>query len=132
MEAILHFPAWMPRENGRIPLSRTYSLSGSFQRTTGWNCEGVRPVKAADHAVLDGIDTEWPLILGYNKTIAKPEAVIPVKVEDNPFIALGEYGKGRSAAFTTDCSPHWAPPGFCQWPGYGKIFCNLAKWLTDR
>ena len=96
------------------------------------HCEGVRPVKAADHAVLDGIDTEWPLILGYNKTIAKPEAVIPVKVEDNPFIALGEYGKGRSAAFTTDCAPHWAPPGFCQWPGYGKIFCNLAKWLTDR
>ncbi|RGC64857.1 cytoplasmic protein [Dorea longicatena] len=96
------------------------------------HCEGVRPVKAADHAVLGGIDTEWPLILGYNKTIAKPEAVIPVKVEDNPFIALGEYGKGRSAAFTTDCAPHWAPPGFCQWPGYGKIFCNLAKWLTDR
>ncbi len=47
----------------------------------------------------------------------------------DPFIALGEYGKGRSAAFTTDCAPHWAPPEFCQWDGYDVLFHNLAKWL---
>lgn len=96
------------------------------------HCEGVRPVPAEDHEILKGVDGPWPLILGYNKTIAKPEAAVPVTVENNPFIALGEYGKGRSAAFTTDCAPHWAPPEFCEWEGYGTILRNLAKWLINE
>jgi len=51
---------------------------------------------------------------------------------DDPFIALGEYGKGRSAVFTTDCAPHWAPPEFCEWKDYNRLFQNLARWLTKE
>lgn len=93
------------------------------------HCEGVRPVTVKDHPVLAGLEPEWPRVLGYNKTILKPEAVEVAEVCGDPFIALGEYGKGRSAAFTTDCAPHWAPPEFCEWKGYDVLFQNLAKWL---
>ncbi|MGO5052920.1 glutamine amidotransferase [Lachnospiraceae bacterium LCP25S3_G4] len=95
------------------------------------HCEGVKPVTVLDHEVLKDIKGEWPDILGYNKTVAKPEAIVPVLVEDHPFIALGEYGKGKSAVFTSDCAPHWAPPEFCNWEYYNKIWQGILKWMEQ-
>lgn len=61
------------------------------------HCEGVTPVMIADHEALTGIPKEFPQVLGYNKTAAKPEAVVAAVVaavvEGNPFIAFGEYGR---------------------------------------
>ena len=96
------------------------------------HCEGVRPVSVKEHAILEGLEKTWPRVLGYNKTILKPEAELLATVCDDPFIALGEYGKGRSAVFTTDCAPHWAPPEFCEWKDYNRLFQNLACWLTKE
>lgn len=96
------------------------------------HCEGITPVTVKEHPVLDGIGNAWPRILGYNRTVAKADGEVIVTVEGNPFIALGEYGNGRSGAFTTDCAPHWAPPEFCDWEGYNKLFQNLAKWLMKE
>lgn len=96
------------------------------------HCEGVRPVTVTEHEVFDGLDKDWPRILGYNRTIAKPEAHVLATVCGDPFIAVGEYGEGRSAAFTTDCAPHWAPPEFCEWKSYNRLFQNLAKWLMKE
>jgi len=46
---------------------------------------------------------------------------------------VGEAGAGRTAVFTSDCSPHWAPPAFCEeWPGYARVFQGLVSWLTSR
>lgn len=96
------------------------------------HCEGVRPVTVKEHEALKGIRTKWPEILGYNKTIARPEAFVAATVEGDPFIAFGTYGKGRSAVFTGDCAPHWAPPEFCEWEDYNRIWQGIAGWLTDR
>lgn len=94
------------------------------------HCEGVTPIMVEKHEALEGIPEEFPQVLGYNKTIAKPEAVVAAMVEGNPFIAFGEYGKGRSAVCTTDCAPHWAPPEFCEWEYYNKMWQGMADWLT--
>lgn len=96
------------------------------------HCEGVRPVKIKEHEALAEITGEWPEVLGYNKTTAKPEAQVAAEIEGNPFIAFGTYGKGRSAVFTSDCAPHWAPPEFCEWEGYDKIWQGILGWLTKR
>jgi uncharacterized membrane protein len=48
----------------------------------------------------------------------------------DPLVACGEYGAGRSAVFTSDCAPHWGPPGFMAWPGYPVLWSNLITWLT--
>ncbi|MCP1101936.1 putative membrane protein [Aequitasia blattaphilus] len=95
------------------------------------HCEGITPVTTKSHAIVDGLG-EWPSILGYNRTLPKEDGEVIAEVEGNPFIAVGEYGKGRSAAFTTDCAPHWAPPEFCEWEDYNKLFLNIAKWLMKE
>lgn len=94
------------------------------------HCEGVRPVTVKAHEALAGVTGEWPEVLGYNKTIAKPEADVVATVEGDPFIAFGSYGKGKSAVFTTDCAPHWAPPEFCEWECYDNIWNGIVGWLV--
>ncbi|RGD95245.1 cytoplasmic protein [Clostridiales bacterium AM23-16LB] len=96
------------------------------------HCEGVKPVTIAEHEALEGIPTEWPDVLGYNKTIAKPEACVAATVEGDPFIAFGSYGKGRSAVITTDCAPHWAPPEFCEWEYYNKLWQQIVDWTVQK
>lgn len=96
------------------------------------HCEGVYPETVREHEVFAGMEKQWPRVLGYNKTIAKAEAEVLATVCGDPFIALGNYGKGRSAVFTTDCAPHWAPPEFCEWKDYNTLFGNLAKWLMGE
>lgn len=94
------------------------------------HCDGIQPVTVMEHEALAYIAEDWPEVLGYNKTIAKPEAVVAATVGADPFIAFGEYGKGKSAVFTTDCAPHWAPPEFCNWTYYNHIWKGIMEWLT--
>jgi uncharacterized membrane protein len=93
------------------------------------HCEGIAPKVGGSHPALNSLPKDWPSILGYNKTIAKPGAIVPVTVNQDPLVAFGEYGKGRSAVVTTDCAPHWAPPEFCEWQYYNQLWTGIAKWL---
>ncbi|WP_337376542.1 glutamine amidotransferase [Clostridium sp.] len=47
-------------------------------------------------------------------------------------MAFAYYGKGRSGVVTTDCAPHWAPPEFCEWEYYNKLWQNIADWLIQK
>ena len=40
------------------------------------------------------------------------------------------FGKGRTAAWTSDIGPHWLSPSFCEWDGYGKLWKNILAWIT--
>ncbi|OII23923.1 glutamine amidotransferase [Frigoribacterium sp. MCBA15_019] len=93
----------------------------------------VATVLDADHPALGGAGIEWPLLLGYNRTVVKPGAVELARLGDDPLVVVGEAGVGRTAVFTSDCSPHWAPPAFCEeWDGYAKVFNGIVSWLTSR
>jgi uncharacterized membrane protein len=93
--------------------------------------QGVVPsVAAPDHPVLAGLPASWPRLLGYNQVTAKPAAAVLVRCDDDPLIACGEHGSGRAAVFTSDCAPHWGPPGFLGWPGYTRLWANLVTWLA--
>ena len=50
-------------------------------------------------------------------------------VDGDPFIAVRTVGNGRSAIFASDCGPHWGPPAFLAWEGYGRLWINLVNWL---
>jgi len=92
--------------------------------------EGVRPaVSQPGHQVLDGVPADWPTLLGYNQVTAKPEAQVLVYCGTDPLLTVGRHGAGRSAAFASDCAPHWCPPGFMDWPGYDPLWGNLVRWL---
>jgi len=95
--------------------------------------EGVVPVIVnPNHEVMKGITTEWSHFLGYNKTILKKEAdlIATIGVDKDPFIAVRNYGKGKTAAFTSDFAPHWGPEKFIESDYYGEFFFNLLNYIA--
>jgi uncharacterized membrane protein len=32
----------------------------------------------------------------------------------------------------SDLAPHWAPPEFVTWAGYGRLWRSLLGWLAKR
>ena len=96
--------------------------------------EGTFPkIIDQSHTVFNGIEGDWPYVIGYNKTLENSEkGVVIARVQQDPFIAIGEFGKGRSAAYTSDCAPHWASPDFMSWKHYDTLFQNIVNWLTEN
>lgn len=93
--------------------------------------EGFTPSIAADHGVLDGLPRDWPYFLGYNKLSVRPSTTVVLATETgDPFLTLAEPGCGRTAAFASDCAPHWGSRDFCDWPYYGLFWAQLIEWLA--
>ena len=90
--------------------------------------EGVQPMKHGNHPIVAGLPKHWPHILGYQLVEAKQDAQILAVVENNPLIVIGEYGKGRVIAYTTDIGPHWCPRDFAEWNGYNTLWRNMVNW----
>jgi len=91
--------------------------------------EGVAAVRVGEHPATPDLDTDWPQMLGYNQVEAKPGAEVLATFGNDPLIVVGQAGAGRSAAFTSDLAPHWAPPEFLAWEGYGPLWHRLITWL---
>ncbi|MDT5151960.1 MAG: hypothetical protein QOI01_3693 [Mycobacterium sp.] len=97
------------------------------EHPAGLHAEVTRP----DHPALGNAGTEWPLLLGHNRVLPRPNSTVLATLDGDPRVAVSEFGAGRSAVFTSDCAPHWAPDAFCnEWPGYAQIFGGLSEWLT--
>ena len=107
------------------------ACAASSLRRPDEHCEGVRPeIVKPEHPVFQGIEGEWPRVLGYNKSILKPQAEIAATVCGDPFLAFQQCGKGKTAVFSSDCSPHWAPLEFCNWKYYNLLFKNIIDYIT--
>ena len=83
-----------------------------------------------EHPVTAGLDREWPAILGSQKLAARDDATVLAEVEGRPLLVVREVGKGRTLAYASDISPHWAPQEFMDWAGYGKLFGQAVEWLA--
>ncbi|KFL31084.1 cytoplasmic protein [Devosia riboflavina] len=95
--------------------------------------QGIEPVVIdAAHPIVAGLDASWPILLGYNRIAAKPGATLVASVGDDPLIVAGNFGKGRSVAFASDCGPHWAPPPFVDWAGYDRLWTQLCDWAAKK
>lgn len=93
----------------------------------GPNPEVVAPA----HGVVAGLDSRWPALLGLNQVSAKDDAEVLATCGGHPLLVVGTYGRGRSAAFTSDIAPHWAPAEFLAWDGYAELFDRLITWLAE-
>ena len=112
----------------------------------GWNRTRLRevlPVRCLDHedlvestegftaTVLDsekeafsGIDFDgFPPILGYNQTIPREDCpvLLAVKETGDPLVAVGQFGRGRTLAYTSDPAPHWGC-NFVFWDQYADFW----------
>ena len=100
--------------------------------------EGFRAVVTgpADHPILEGLGTDWPLLLGANEVTLKtgPDvevlATLPASEGGHPLLVTGRFGRGRTAVWTSDIGPHWLPQTFVDWPGYARLWTNLLGWVT--
>ncbi len=98
------------------------------------NSEGVIPtIVSNNHSVFQGIDNDtWPLFLGYNQLQSKDDCEVLAVIDDDVFIAVGEFSKGRSGVFASDCAPHWGTQEFVDWTYYSTFWGNLIDWLTRK
>ena len=96
--------------------------------------EGIDLIIDVDsHEIFRGTDGKISGILGYNKAIPKESCNVVAAFENgDPYIVLGEFGKGRSIAYTTDCAPHWSSFDFCSSDTYRILWQNMVKWLAGR
>jgi uncharacterized membrane protein len=93
--------------------------------------EGATPrVMDSEHPIFARMPGEWPFFLGYNKVMPREEARTLLKFERDPLLSVWEYGRGRAAAFTSDCVGHWGPPQFVKWEFYATFWDNLMRWLS--
>lgn len=83
-----------------------------------------------DHEVTRGLDVTWPILLGYQKLTAKEDSTVLATIEDRPLLAVRSEGRGRTLAFASDISPHWAPEEFMSWDGYQRLFSQAVTWLA--
>jgi len=95
--------------------------------------QGVVPaVVDAAHPIVTGAGGTWPALLGYNRAVVRPGSDLIATVGDDPLIVAGRFGRGRGVAFASDCGPHWAPPPFVEWSGYGPLWNGIADWAAGR
>lgn len=94
--------------------------------------EGIIPVLAGSgHPVLEGLPIDWPYFLGYNRVVPEGGETL-LAFGDDPLLIVDAHGRGRVAAFTSDCSPHWGSPEFMAWSGYATFWDQLLFWLAGR
>ncbi len=95
------------------------------------HCEGIQ-IEASDlsHPVLNGIEGEWPVLLGYNRVIAKENAEVILKYKNDPMLAIGNYGEGKTVAWMSDCAPHWMPEAFCDSPMNARMWNNIFDYCA--
>jgi uncharacterized membrane protein len=91
--------------------------------------EGINPiVKKAEHPIMQGIEGEWPYLLGFNEVVPKENGDVLATVGDDPLLVTGSFGKGRSVAWTSDVGPHWCPKEFVEWAGYTRLWRQIVTW----
>ncbi len=72
------------------------------------------------------------MLLGYNRVREKADGEVLVRCGSDPLLAVGTFGKGRTVAFTSDCSPHWATPEFTGWSMYPRLWTQTIRWLAGE
>lgn len=90
--------------------------------------QGFSPKVVEPHSIVEGLG-DWPRFLGYNRLTAKQGTIEVLKQQDDAMLVLGKYGNGKTAAFASDCAPHWGSVEFVQWKNYSKFWGRLVRFL---
>ena len=97
--------------------------------------EGFLPTLVEkDHPIFNGVPEPWEgYFLSYNRLIPKDGATVVATIEEydnDPFLAVWEYGQGRSMASAVDCAYHGAAPPFLDWEYTSQLYANMVRWCA--
>ena len=119
---------------GRTPLREILPVHCLDYEDLRESTEGFRaePVERR-HPVLEGLKLpSMPPVLGFNRVL--PREGCPViarwQPEGDPAVAVGQFGKGRVLAYTSDPAPHWGC-NFVFWKKYARFWTNACRWLVS-
>jgi len=92
--------------------------------------QGIHPeILKINHPIFKNLPEEWPLFVGYNKVLPKKETDLLAEINGDPFIAVRNYKKGKTMAFTSDLSKHWGT-AFVSWESYKDFWHNTLLWIA--
>ena len=87
-------------------------------------------ITQGDHPILAGISIPQDrIILGYNLLHPRPESQTLATSREDPFLVIGEAGKGRSVAYATDPVYHLCG-NLHEWDDYGLLWERMVKWAA--
>ena len=92
--------------------------------------EPFYPLPSLPGPALRGIDTlNLPVLRGYNGTTVKNSARLDLLTpKGDPLLASWQYGRGRSAAWTSDLTGHWAAD-WVAWEDFARFASQLVSWV---
>ncbi|GHC60017.1 VWA domain-containing protein [Roseibacillus persicicus] len=81
-----------------------------------------------DHPMMAGYESvEFPFVLGYVMTRAKPTAQVLLAAESgDPLLAVGRFGLGTGVAFTADLTERWGGE-WLAWEGFGSFWAQILR-----
>jgi uncharacterized membrane protein len=97
--------------------------------------EGLAPHIEAHHPIVNGFDQPWPPVLGLNKVALRSSddckliAAAIYRGKQHPLLAIRQFGRGRSLAWTSDIGPHWMSQDFMTSPVYAQLMRNMVAWI---
>lgn len=95
--------------------------------------EGVIPrLFGPEHPCTSGLPDTWPMLLGFQRLFPRSASEVLAQVNGHPLLTVGNYGRGRCAAFASDIGPHWAPTAFTQWDGFSRLWSQTISWLASH
>jgi len=119
---------------GRTPLREVLPVECLDHEDLRESTEGFTPtVTAPDHQLAESLDLDgMPPALGYN--VVKPregaDVIAEWAGEGDPMLSVGEYGDGRTLAYTSDPAPHWGL-NVVHWDGYDAFWQRALDWLLS-
>lgn len=85
------------------------------------------PGIVGNHPIMTGIGA-LPQLTGYVATTPKPTAqLVLVSHQDDPVLAVWQYGLGRAVAWTSDALGEWTAD-WLQWSESARWWANLVTW----
>lgn len=88
------------------------------------------------HPILPDPAGALPPVLGLNRVTLRDAPgtrellACTLRGRRHPLLAVRDYERGRSLAWTTDIGPHWLSAPFLAWSGYGPLMARMLRWLA--
>jgi uncharacterized membrane protein len=94
--------------------------------------EPFYPALTAVSPILTGIDAV-PQLAGYVATTPKPAGrVILTTHQNDPLLAIWQYGLGRAVAWTSDATGRWAQR-WVTWDAFSRFWAQVVRWtIVER
>ncbi len=119
-----YYPVQRPDQIPQVFVEETQIRLGTYVVE-----ESFRPEPVSTSPLLAGLDpADLPPLHGYVATSARAGATVALGTHlEDPLLAHGPYGLGRSVAWTSDLKGQWAR-AWMGWPSLGAFLLGLVDW----